>query len=144
MGGQVMPRSKQEDVVTTLYPYLKYEPCKFEYVRRYTYTPDLYLGVSKLTGKHVYVEMKEWVLAEDLPKYEAIYAYLPPNTELRFLCHKIGANCLRRLSEIFTVRVEQYYLDDWVSECDRSQPYEPPKPKQHTLPPKKDGRNHTR
>lgn len=140
-----MTRSNQEAVVTTLYPYLKYEPCKFEYIMRKTYTPDLYLGVSKVTGNHVYVEMKEWVLRDDLPKYEAIAAYLPPKTELRFLVQRIAPQFLARLRNAgFTVRVEQYYLDDWVSECDRSQPYEPPKPKQHTLPPKKDGRNHTR
>lgn len=114
-------RSGQEHIIRTLYSFLEYETAKFPYVWRRTYKPDFYLGVSKATGKHVYVECKEWINdPTECSRYEAIAASLPPNTELRFLVVNTTPQTLARLERTFTVRIGQHNIDDWIGECVRT------------------------
>jgi len=110
-------RSEQEKIIRIIYPQLLYEPCKFDYVIHATYTPDLYLGISSVNGRHVYVECKEWIEYTDCKRYESIGNCLPPEAELRFLIYRAQDRTLERLEKTFKVINEYSNLDAWLNEC---------------------------
>lgn len=103
-----MKRSKQEEFFATLYPEFKYEPCTFDYVRYSTYTPDFRLGTNKRTNLPVYLELKEFLPYEDIPKYRAIVSQYEGIFELWFLVRNMTLKTKNSLCN-FATRV--YHSD---------------------------------
>lgn len=112
-------KSKQEEFLAVLYPDFKYEPHRYPYVIETTYTPDFLIGKHKSTGLPVYLELKEFLPYEDLPKYRTIIEQYRGVFHLWFVVRNIQKKTLNSLST-FAERISwsgscilpKYWLED--------------------------------
>jgi hypothetical protein len=113
-----MLKSKQEVAMKERYPGLPYEPHTLEYTITCNAKPDFFLGVSKETGKYVYLELKEY-LSVEMVKRELDIMASNPNVDIRYIFKSATVDAIRRLT---SKRIKYSHSttsipQEWIDEC---------------------------
>jgi hypothetical protein len=96
----VQIQSKQEELIHARYPNLQMKPDPVLYVTAHRYLPDAYLGNKVISGTtyRCYLELKEFLDYNGVPKYEAIVAS-NPDILIHFLIKSAPRRTINRLAK---------------------------------------------